>query len=251
MGQLEKYGLYVLCLVIFLILGVTIWGGGEPPPSSRLQPPPSTSSMNAAPARSTTARLGDSRSLDSLLRPAAGGDESRPPAVRPDVRTAEASAPKSAGAPAGAPPPQDPPKAAAETARPTYVVQKNDTFEGIAKARLGSAALRLEIERLNPGVRPERLRPGQQIVLPSAAELQARGAKTAAAQPESTGPTAPAGTAGDGTARTYTVRKGDTFERIARVQLGSQQRTRELLDLNPDVRAEDLRIGQRIKLPAK
>ena len=33
MGQLEKYGLYVLCLVIFLILGVTIWGdpAGQPP----------------------------------------------------------------------------------------------------------------------------------------------------------------------------------------------------------------------------
>ena len=26
MGQLERYGLYVLCLVIFLILGVAIWG---------------------------------------------------------------------------------------------------------------------------------------------------------------------------------------------------------------------------------
>ncbi len=26
MGQLEKYGLYVLCLLIFLILGVTLWG---------------------------------------------------------------------------------------------------------------------------------------------------------------------------------------------------------------------------------
>ena len=29
MGQLEKYGLYVLCLVIFLILGVAMWG--DPP----------------------------------------------------------------------------------------------------------------------------------------------------------------------------------------------------------------------------
>ncbi len=28
MGQLEKYGLYVLCLLIFLILGVTLWGSG-------------------------------------------------------------------------------------------------------------------------------------------------------------------------------------------------------------------------------
>lgn len=245
MGQLEKYGLYVLCLVIFLILGVTIWGGGEPPAPSRLQPPPAASSMNAAPVKSAAARLGDGRSLDSLLRPVVGADETRPPGPRPEVRAAEASAPVTAATPAAQPQPQDPPKAAPGTTRPTYVVQKNDTFEGIAKTRLGSAALRLEIERLNPGVRPERLRPGQQIVLPSAAELQARGATAVAAAPSS------ADAPRDGVARTYTVRKGDTFERIARVQLGSQQRTRELLDLNPDVKAEELRIGQRIKLPAK
>src|SRR5262249_18440166 len=33
MGQLEKYGLYVLCLVIFLILGVAIWGGDPATPT--------------------------------------------------------------------------------------------------------------------------------------------------------------------------------------------------------------------------
>ena len=33
MGQLERYGLYVLVVVIFLILGVAIWG--EDPGVSR------------------------------------------------------------------------------------------------------------------------------------------------------------------------------------------------------------------------
>ncbi len=31
MGQLERYGLYVLCLVIFLILGIAIWGDSSGP----------------------------------------------------------------------------------------------------------------------------------------------------------------------------------------------------------------------------
>ena len=31
MGQLEKYGLYVMCLVIFLILGVSLWDVREAP----------------------------------------------------------------------------------------------------------------------------------------------------------------------------------------------------------------------------
>ena len=47
MGQLEKYGLYVLCLVIFLILGVTIWGGGDLPPPGKN----STAAIKAPAAR--------------------------------------------------------------------------------------------------------------------------------------------------------------------------------------------------------
>ena len=48
MGQLERYGLYVLCIVIFLILGVALWGGDPvlpaPPSSARSGPPPTSNS---------------------------------------------------------------------------------------------------------------------------------------------------------------------------------------------------------------
>ena len=36
MGQLEKYGLYVLVVVIVLILGVAIWGDGRTEPDDVL-----------------------------------------------------------------------------------------------------------------------------------------------------------------------------------------------------------------------
>ena len=69
MGQLEKYGLYVLCLVIFLILGVAIWG--EPVSAqgraitSVGQQPAVGQSQNLGASAAT--RLGD---LQALMRPA-------------------------------------------------------------------------------------------------------------------------------------------------------------------------------------
>ena len=51
--------------------------------------------------------------------------------------------------------------------------------------------------------------------------------------------------------RLYTVQKGDTFERIANVELGSKKRTADLMRLNAGIQPKDLRVGQRIKLPGK
>src|SRR5262245_54283598 len=78
MGQLEKYGLYVLCLVIFLILGVTIWGGGEVPAnpgrttSAAIHAPgsPPAASPQPAPRPSEGSTL--PRTLQDLLAPGAG-----------------------------------------------------------------------------------------------------------------------------------------------------------------------------------
>ena len=73
MGQLEKYGLYVLCLVIFLILGVAIWGGdaapvhaGNSPLAGNVAAPPGG---NPAPAikREGAPRLDASKGFESLL----------------------------------------------------------------------------------------------------------------------------------------------------------------------------------------
>src|SRR5262245_14080211 len=73
MGQLEKYGLYVLCLVIFLILGVTIWGGGDLQASPKRGPSSSPSNLMAD-ARGTksaaTPVTGEvTLDLDRLLQP--------------------------------------------------------------------------------------------------------------------------------------------------------------------------------------
>lgn len=235
MGQLEKYGLYVLCLVIFLILGVTIWGGGEVAAGRSsavaMHAPGSTAGAKPSDGGSTTTQR--SRSLDLLLpvvslpqEPRTGGGGDRPSAV------------------GGQPAPEQPPKpATADPATEPYTVQDGDSFESIAVARLGSRAAWPEIEKLNPGVDPRRLRPGQQLKLPSAAALAASGRAKAA---RGNAPVPEVGSGG----RSYTVKKGDTIEGIALNVLGSRARRDELLALNPSAQ-KVIRPGDVLKLPAK
>lgn len=271
MGQLEKYGLYVLCLVIFLILGVTIWGGGDVPPPRRTA---TTTGLNATasvaePGR-TVSEVAKAPDLDALLRPAprpqitTPANQVRPggqPAAVPteNVRTGDLlnagagndadNDPGRGGADdaASAPPAvqrtatpavqrTEPPPAA----RRTYKVQRGDSFDSIARRLLGSASRRTDIARLNPSVRPERMQVGSVLVLPDDVRP---GAPAETATPvEASAPRA-------GGVVAYTIAKGDTLEGIARRQLGDRRRVRELRELNPDIEPTRLRIGDRIQLP--
>ena len=272
MGQLEKYGLYVLCLVIFLILGVTIWGGGDvPPPQQRRQVAGTGSELNAnqraGNGGTVSPNLGGAAGnrvagtqpaaipdLDSLLSPVKAPDAKKPE-PKPDAgggggnKTADAGKPP---ADATKPPVAEPGKTPADAPRPTHKVQRGDTFDSIAKEKLGSANLRTEIARLNPRVDPSRLQIDQELTLPSADEVAAFASKSkgkavpADASAPAVKPGKPAAEAGS-----YTVAKGDTFESIARRELGSSKRVREVRDLNPTVDPTRLKVGMTIRLPAK
>lgn len=269
MGQLEKYGLYVLCLVIFLILGVTIWGGGDVPQPNRRAVQQQQSDLNAgtgAPSvgnAAPTTGSGDlaaAPNLRDLLRP---GDrpvndpkkaEPKPAVGGPGQATPVNAAAGGNGAATakpevGATPPAPGPVAT----RPTHKVARGDTFEDIAREKLGNPALRLEIARLNPRVEPTRMREGQELLLPTAAEIEQAlnrnrpAAKEATPKPPAKEPAAKAAT-GSGY---YTIVKGDTFLGIAQRQLGSGKRVNEIKELNPTLDPTQLREGQRIRLPKK
>ncbi len=265
MGQLEKYGLYVLCLVIFLILGVTIWGDGGVSAARRA---PATSGLNASSSASASASPSAGPRGADLARPTPAGNAGVPnlqelmrPVVRPvatprDTKSADAGGTLNAGAgsPAGngggsavQPPGKDAGKPVAEVqavavVRPTYKVQRGDTLGEIAKAKLGSSSLHTEITRLNPSVRPERLQVGQVLVLPATTEL--------ASSPTVADSSRDAGSPRDAVVA-YTVGKGDTLEGIARRQLGDRRRVGELQELNPGIEPKNLRIGQKLRLPKK
>lgn len=252
MGQLEKYGLYVLCLVIFLILGVSIWGGGDLPQNGRRGAPPSNSELQArtqsgAPVGKTEAppqpSLGE---LEAFLRPPAERPKNEPAKV--DGKAVDASLgkePGKGGDKAAAPggdlgKPATPPAPPADAGRKTHKVQSGDSFESISKQHFGSAALRAEIGRLNSRLEPTKLKVGQDVLLPTAAEAQAILER---------GKSKPVSGPGPAATGTYTVVKGDTLEGIALRQLGSRSRLADLQQANPGVTV--LKIGAVLQLPKK
>lgn len=267
MGQLEKYGVYVLCLVIFLIIGVAIWGDDNVA-DPRKSPAPRTAreatSNLTAPGSGAAPVGGAPFKLDELIEPetkrdpakakdapVAGGDDKPSPdkpGTDPKAGANETPAPQSGGT-----------KPATETPR-TYRVQSGDSFDSIARTVLGDASRRAELERLNPTVKPTRMRVGQELVLPGKASEPAVAVQPkdgaapkegAAKKTEPKAGTEAAVKVAPSGERTYVIAKGDTFGRIAQLQLGSSKRIDELRELNPDVDPTRLRIGQRIRLPRK
>jgi nucleoid-associated protein YgaU len=249
MGQLEKYGLYVLCLVIFLILGVTIWGGGDaPPPRSTAAihapngpaAPPATggSSTNTTNVAATPKSIDELFPSDPRIDSGAGGAREASSGRQEPLAGGDPTKAPTTGGETKDPAPKP------ETRVVAYKVQDGDTYESLARTKLGKASLWTEIQRLNPAIKPEKLRPGQEIQMPTTASL-------AAAAPVRDGAASkPIAVPPDGN-RTYTVRKGDNFERIAKAELGNSRRFLELVELNPDVKPEKLRPGMSIKLPKK
>jgi len=269
MGQLEKYGLYVLCLVIFLILGVTIWGG-DLPDANRVRNAARTPDLNAGAAGRSTAgsALAPTPSVDALLDLGAGGP----------VGAKEANAGKSGSGRPGtdvpAPSPVievNPVKVPGPSeARATHKVVAGDSFASIARKHFGTEAAAAELQRINPGVNANRLQVGTTLQLPSKAEVEravpstrpagtATGSTAGSTAGSTTGTaTGTAGAGGSGTApapqagnRTYTVAAGDTFEGIALRQLGSRGRVDELRELNSSIDPTRLRVGMQIRLPKK
>jgi len=255
MGQLEKYGLYVLCLVIFLILGVTIWGGGDLPQNLNRGKAPTNSDLlartasNAPLGKTGQAEVVLAPDIEALLRPA-DRPKSEPKKDEPkkgEAKPVEASGGKNSGTggEAGkpvAPKPETALPPPTEVARKTHKIQSGDSFESISKQHFGSAALLNEIARLNSRLVPTKLKPGTEVLLPTAAEalvILERGKARPASQPlaAATG--------------TYRVVRGDTLEGIAIHQLGSRTRVADLQELNPGITPTLLKAGSVLKLPKK
>lgn len=252
MGQLEKYGLYVLCLVIFLILGVTIWGGGDVPQKS----PAASIRAPGAPAAVPPPAVGGTP-VRTLAETLLGGAANEPSRGSPVAGTGSSKTAGLLDATSERNGPNDPPKTdpkAAPKVEPkvdpkpepkvvTYKVQEGDTYGSLARTRLGKESLWTEIQKLNPAIKPEKLRAGTEIQLPTSAAVAAE----AKAQKGLDKPLVPAPAGGRG----YLVKKGDSFARIAKVELGSDKRVNELMELNPSVAPEKLKPGMTLQLPKK
>lgn len=272
MGQLEKYALYVLCLVIFLIFGVSLFGGDAPAGRN-----PGTELNAQAPANGTGA--GGTASARDLFLTGKQGDGRAKGAAQEAVDKPVGDRPVGVGSPASGKPagndaaqPGDVKEAGKGTggdakgdaARPTHTVVAGDTYTSIAKKLFGSPVLVGEIARLNPAVNPAKLKTGQTLLLPTKAEVERLLAPKAAAPAGETRAVADGSGGGSGRAAgtqptaagaaqpgSYIVAKNDTLESIALSQLGSRKRVDELRALNPDVDPTRMRVGMPIRLPKR
>jgi len=105
----------------------------------------------------------------------------------------------------------------------TYTVQPGDSWWKIAAEQLGSGSRMQELAAANGRTTADTIHPGQVLTLPGGSTPQP--------------------------SRTYTVRAGDSWWKIAAEQLGSGSRMYELAAANGRTTADTIHPGQIIRLP--
>lgn len=246
MGQLERYGLYVLCVVIFLILGVALWGGDpalantealNPPASRDLSASASDSRQSASlhvPEQASAASVPKDDAVSRLRRAFSQSSESD---AKAHLGTDDGSVSLEPLAGVGNTPIVDPSRGGAPVASAStdYVVKKGDTLEEIAVAHFGAGKqwAWTEIAKANPGLRPTKMQVGDAIKLPPRSVLDKSKAE---ARPTSTDE--------------YEIKSGDNLESIALAKLGKRTLWREIEAANPGLNAARLLPGTKIKIPA-
>jgi nucleoid-associated protein YgaU len=179
------------------------------------------------------------------------GQSTIPAANDPQVpaSAAEALAAMRKNAPVERPANSGPSTAAVDIHR----AQPGDTFATLAQTYYGSTKYAPVLRQANPEVSdPSSIRVGTAIRIPSLPADADKLADTARTKPAaSPGGANSAGKPAIGS-RTYVVRPGDSFYKIAERELGKASRWKELLALNKSLVDGDptrLRVGQKVTLP--
>jgi nucleoid-associated protein YgaU len=126
-------------------------------------------------------------------------------------------------------------------------VQPGDTFASLAQAYYGASNHADFLMKANPDVDPAKMQIGATIRVPALADRNSAKATPVAGAARKSASMAAA-------TKTYTVRPGDSFYRIAEEQLGDATRWNELFELIKTVVGTDpsrLKVGQVLSLPSK
>lgn len=227
MGQLERYGLYVLVLVICLILGVAIWGDDPGAPRPGEGPGVADAGEEGLPFDRVPAvpPSQEDPQIEALLRQLDQG-RGQPPGR--NVSQVPSEQPAQQRAVEASVPPGEPRE---------YTVKDGDSPWKIAKRELGLSddgeahRATQRIAELNPGVDPKKIRPGDVIRIPPRSLSMGSGTEED-----------PGG--GNGVeGRICKVRKGEDLWRIVKRVYGlTDEQKRDIWrvvemikDLNPDV----------------
>jgi len=228
MGQLERYGLYVLVLVIFLILGVAIWG--EPSEEAQAGAKESLLTkqlvMGGMPAETDRGR---NRSILSNIQ--AQVQSGQDPAPRPQ---------------------EQPNPVVSETPPATTVtvheVKKGETLGEIALRYLGGASKWKVIQDANPGIDPNNLKVGTKLTIPARAS-SGGSARAPAAESPFDRPAVYKGKSYMGFA--YRVEPNDSMAKISKARFGSEAYTHIIQGINPGIDPARLSVGTVIRIPTR
>ena len=249
MGQTERYGLYVLVFLIFLILGVSIWGGE----STASGPLPVYESIEVGAARMAHPERSEGRREPEPRRASRRGDPLETSASAPATEEILGlfERPEAVGAPTESPvrtdevveTPRPQPELAPTPAAPTmkeHVVVPGDSYSRLASLYLGGQRHTKKLMDANPKIGPLDLRPGMvlKIPLPASPSGGAVVASSSEAAPASTN-------------RTYKLRRGDTIEAVAKrfFDRSFAKYVPKIMALNGVADARTLQIGQVLKIP--
>ncbi len=277
MGQLEKYGLYVLVVVIVLILGVAIWGGEPPVPrgdlaamSTRTEGEPQDGVRR--PGRfdridrqdpfvdDVPANRGGTDDPEVGLR---GGRDTTPrPHFTDDTDGTDVGGPTGPGSAGpgsmgGLGRPADllgnigggetiiPPEQERRPPAPReieHVLGEGETLGEVARRFLGSSNRWEDIAKWNGIEDPRRVRAGTRLVIktddPAGARSEVRPQDASAPR-----------SAASGAGREYVVRSGDSLSKIAERELGSQRHIDALKAAN-GLDSDLIRVGQKLVIPS-
>lgn len=165
----------------------------------------------------------------------------RPIPVEPKPETKHRPEPKPQPAESVQRPEQKEPVAVVPPEFIEHEVQKNETFDSIAKKYFGPKASGAIIARANPFVDPLRLRPGRTLRVPKDPKnIQGVPVKEPSNEPRKST-----------SAGTYTVQPGDTLSKIASKVYGDSRKADVIFDANKHQLADvdSLTIGQVLVIP--
>ncbi len=208
MGQLERYGLYVLCLVIFLILGVAIWG--EDPALAQAR------NAGAPVVLDIDGRAEDRRAREVDAKPLPPVTEAEDPLAKIPKILFDSEGGTDVVIPTPTPESerQQPPTPTPVALARTHTIKDGDTIEALARHYYGDIAAVADIKKANPDVDEKRLKLGAKLQLPErAAKVAAERAPERAPVAGDRKPTASAEGA-------YVVKPNDTLEKIAKKMYG-------------------------------
>lgn len=268
MQQIERYGVIALVFLLVTIVAVSFWGDNKSPgfwsrltgsktavaEDKNMTPPPSNGELTQVAPLPVS---GDGTAPETL--PTVGGEALAGTETTVNTPTSAMVTSPTGGETAApvAVAPVVQPDLSPKTAGNKYIVKSGDSPARIAKRQLGSESRVNEILALNPGLNPKNLKVGQELILPAgaapvAAQTPAQPVVAAAkpASPSAAKPiAASAPKASSKGGRSYKVQKGDTLSAIARRELGSASRAKDIQSMNPGLDPAKLKVGQTIQLP--